>query len=239
MQDRPQVGTAATAGRIGMIAAAIAAFITLFSAHIFEYYSRVDVIALLGALTAAGCAVASLISPRRPFDVTALVCGASLVGFITPLWAESSPASTMSMLAWLLLMLSCAGLAVGLSTGRPSVDPRAAAALSGAAERMRSAAVSPATPAHASARNAGAADGSPAPGWYEDPQQDVLRWWDGRDGPRTCDRCRRRQYWSRSRRAGGGGGGAGRRSDCSAMTTKVLASLSCSACRRSSQSGHR
>lgn len=180
MEDRPQIGTAATAGRIGMIAAAIAAFITLFSAHIFEFYSRIDVISLFGLIIAAGTAVASLVSARRAFDVTALFCGASLAGFLTPLWAESSPASTMAMLAWLLLVLSCAGLAVGLSTGRPSVDPRAAAALSGAAERMRQAAT-PAAPAYASRPTGEPADGSPLPGWYEDPQDDVLRWWDGRE----------------------------------------------------------
>lgn len=181
MQERPQIGTAATAGRIGMIAATIAVFVTLFSAHIFDYSSRVDIIALLGALAAAGCAIASLVAPRRPLDVAALVCGASLIGFLTPLWAESSPASTMAMLAWLLLVLSSAGLAVGLSTGRPSVDPRAAAAFSGAAERIRSAAASPAPSASVSARSSGSADGSPAPGWYEDAEDDVLRWWDGRE----------------------------------------------------------
>lgn len=180
MQDRPQVGTAATSGRIGMIAAAIAAFVTLFSAHVFQFYSRIDVIALFGVLIAAGCAIASLISPRRTFDVIALVCAASVAGFLTPLWAEGSPASTMAMLAWLLLVVSSAGLGVGLSTGRPSVDPRAAAALSGAAERMRHAAASPA-PAYEMSAEADADEGSPIPGWYRDGDEPQLRWWDGRD----------------------------------------------------------
>lgn len=177
MEDRPQIGTAATARRIGMVAAAIAAFITLFSAHIFQYYARIDVIALLGVLVAAACAVASLISPRRPLNLTALVCGASLIGFLTLFWADSSPASAMAMLAWLLLVVSCAGIAVGLSTGRPSVDPRMAAAVSGAADRMRDAA---AAPAFASSDRPDAAGGAPAQGCYEDPVEDVLRWWDGR-----------------------------------------------------------
>lgn len=178
MEDRPQIGTAATVGRIGMVAAAIAAFITLFSAHIFRYYARVEVIALLGGLVAAACAVASLIFPRRPLDLTALVCGASLIGFLTLFCAESSPAMAMAVLARLLLVLSCAGIAVGLSAGRPSVDPRVAAAVSGAADRMRHAA---SAPAFASSDRWDAAGGALVPGWYEDPEEDVLRWWDGRE----------------------------------------------------------
>lgn len=179
MHEGPQVGTAATAGRIGMIVAAIAALITLFSAHIFEFSSRIDVIALLGVLVATGCAVASLVTPRRAFDVGALVCGACLIGFLTPFWAESS-SSTMAIFAWFLLVLSCGGLAVGLSTGPPVVDPRAAAALSGAAERMRNAAASPSAPSSAASYADGSDGRLPAAGWYEDRDEDVLRWWDGR-----------------------------------------------------------
>lgn len=179
MQEGPQVGTAATAGRIGMIVAAIAALITLFSAQVFAFSSRIDVIALLGVLGAAGCAIAALLSPRRPFDVGALVCGACLIGFLAPYWAEYS-SSTMAMFAWLLLVLSCGGLAVGLSTGRPAVDPRAAAALSGAAERMRSAAASPSARASASPHAEVPGGRHPPAGWYEDRNDDVLRCWDGR-----------------------------------------------------------
>lgn len=179
MDETPQVGTAATAGRIGMIAGAIAAFIALFSAHVFDIYSRVDVIAVFGVTAAAGCAIAGIVSPRRTFDAIALAAGAGVAGFLMPLWAEQYSSSTMAMLAWVLLVASAAGLAIGLSTGRAAVDPRAAAAMAGAAERMRQAAASPAMPADSSHRG-GSGEGAAAPGWYPDAENDQLRWWDGR-----------------------------------------------------------
>lgn len=179
MDETSQVGTAATAGRIGMIAGAIAAFVALFSAHVFDAYSRVDVIAVFGVSAAAGCAIAGIVSPRRTFDAVSLAAGSGVAGFLMPLWAEQYSSSTMAMLAWVLLVASAAGLAIGLSTGRAAVDPRAAAAVAGAAERMRQAAANPATPAGASYRG-GATDDAAAPGWYPDTENDELRWWDGR-----------------------------------------------------------
>ena len=86
----------------------------------------------------------------------------------------------MAMFAWFLLVLSCAGLAVGLSTGRPVVDPRAASVLSGVAERLRNAAASPSAPASAYSDADEPGRRLPPEGWYEDRNEDVLRWWDGR-----------------------------------------------------------
>jgi hypothetical protein len=165
-----------------MIVAAIATLITLFSAHIFQFYSRIDVLALLGLAVAGTCSIASLVTARRSLDLVSLVAGASLAGFLAPFWAEGTPSSTMAMLAWFLLVASCIGLAIGLSTGSPEVDPRAAAAVAGAAERMRyaGAAAAVAQPTHDHGRaTVGDPRSTPSPGWYSDPGGDQLRWWDG------------------------------------------------------------
>jgi hypothetical protein len=182
MDDPRNVGTTATAGRIGMIVAAIATLIALFDTHAFTYYSRVDLIALLGIVTAAGCAVAGLLAPRRLLDAGALAAGASLAGFLSPMWAEAPQSSAITMLAWLLLVGSCGGLAIGLSTGTAEFDPRAIAAMADAGERLRGVADRRAASASAgAARGQHASGGEPQPGWYPDPDGGDLRWWDGRD----------------------------------------------------------
>lgn len=179
MEQTLRVGTAATAGRIGMIVAAVATFVTLFSANIFAFYSRIDVIATFGVIAVAGSAIAGIFTPRRVLDVVALVAGGSLAGFLSPLWVETSPASTMAMLAWLLLVASCVGVAIGLSTGRPEADPRAVAAMTGAAGRIKAAASPPHASSFAVSEHAHRPADLPDPGWYPDADGQQLRWWDG------------------------------------------------------------